>query len=162
MKGTYECTDWFETNGFTIPKQARLTSNYSSPDDYNGDRHFIYPSMILNMRASSVELNAAEADFTPQVAANTKVVDFRYRKVASNRVYRGALYDLKPGEDWKSDHDPALMAEQADYLKHGPKINESGMVIQLKNYLIWLFLAILIAVPAIIILEKRSQKIQYQ
>ncbi len=162
VKGTYECTDWFETNSVLVPKKAQLTSNYSSLDDFNGKRLFIYPSTILNLRANSVEFSDADVDMTPPVTEETKVADFRYRKVESSRVYRGALYDLKAGDEWKTDHDSALLAEQADYLRHGPKINESGILIRYKNYLVWLLFAILIAVPATIILKKRKQNNQYQ
>jgi len=114
VNALYRCTMWYETNSMLIPFGSELKL-YSS-------RFPLEPVKVVKLVAESIIVRTGEVrEILPTVDGPTLVYDYRYRKATKKRIFNYAEYTLEPGEGWKSDSDPVLLAQVEYYLKHGPK-----------------------------------------
>jgi len=166
MIAQYACLDWFHTNNMMIPKLS--TFKQFAPRDGP------LPTSILTLRSDNIVLMKDDNDLVPKIVISTKVVDYRYKKTNSSRIFKYAEYELKPGEAWKPANDPVLLDRANDWLKNGAEYTvyidsdqptEGPMTKPL--YSVWednrkkwvlLFLLAVIVIPAVAMgLKKRSQ-----
>jgi hypothetical protein len=130
----YKCTSWYQTNGFTIPIRSEMIQN------------------ILGHpfgRETLVVTGISVVDRTNEVlglpAVPTVMHDYRYKRANEKRIFRYANYTLMPGENWKSDSDPLLLASAAEFLKSGPRYDA---VWGKTNIFAWLVLLLILLGPA--------------
>lgn len=144
IKNRYTTTEWFHTNGLSIPLASKLEGYWWDPK--NGA--LPHPWHIFDLRATSISLSKNEENVVPEVTMPTQVQDYRYKKINESRIFKYAQYKLGAGALWKSDKDPAIMAQVGDYLKHGRKY--STYVNNEKYWVVWLLLLTILA-PLIIL-----------
>jgi len=134
MDAKYECMAWCRTNNLVIPSESKFQVFMFSvfPHPYP------YPVFVGELKANVVNLcEIQENDLIPKVGHLTKVLDFRYRRANDTRIYRYADYMLIPGESWKPDNNPSLLAQAARYLKDGPRYN-AFLHPNKRNFMAWL------------------------
>jgi len=106
-----------------------------------------------------VAVGGQEIEYTlPKVAKPTQVLDFRYRRANSTRIYRRAKYALQPGEEWKSGDDAALLAEVENHLKKGPRYDSFVQNRKHKLLLVWTVLCTVALAPLLILLRRQNRK----
>jgi hypothetical protein len=148
LRGKYECTEWYRTNDWVIPK-ATILKVYLPPDDGN------FPARIFSLEATNVTMYAGNAPLMPAIAHDTTVADYRYKRANQTRIFKYAEYTLKAGDSWRPANDPALLALADDWLTHGRKYTHfagSG-----KRWGAWLVLALLLAPLSTMLLNRLKQ-----
>src|SRR5262249_46890236 len=120
------------------------------------------PTYVATLKASLVKIAGDPVKISPgqDTPGETRVHDYRYRKVNEKRVFQYADYKLHPGDSWKAANDEKLLATAADWLEHGREYDDFGLIfgIPLKTLISWLLLAILAMVPAIILIWKKKKQ----
>jgi len=144
MRARYECTEWFDTNGLTVPKISRLEVFHPQPSNN--------PARIFSLEAKEVFVRKGVERIVPEVTSNTKFFDYRYKRANTERIFKYAEYTLSPGDSLKAANDPQLLAVAEDWLRNGRKYTnfaETG-----KRWATWLVLAVLV-IPALAMLLRR-------
>ena len=93
IEARYECTEWYRTNNISIPLRSEFK--------YFMNPHYSFPCFEGSLAATKVIVRNERENILPEVSKPTQVIDFRYRKANSTRIFRGALYALNPGESWR-------------------------------------------------------------
>jgi len=150
VRGHYECMEWYRTNGVELPKVSMLKV-YVPPTTNGG----FLPARIFSLEATEFSLRSGNGGLLPEIAKDTAVADYRYKRASEQRIFKYAEYTLKPGESWKPAGEPVLTAKADAWLKHGRKLMDfadNG-----KRWVTWLLLVLLLA-PAVVILLKASNQ----
>lgn len=117
----FTCWDWIFTNGVHIPTHVTV-------------RTFALPAR-LRISTNVVGIGEIEVDSITlsetgrlgQLAPPNSFVivhDYRFKKTANQRAFPFADYILAPGQNWKEADDPELLAQQATWLRTGPKMTQ--------------------------------------
>ncbi|MGH7979676.1 MAG: hypothetical protein ACREE6_09895, partial [Limisphaerales bacterium] len=61
----------------------------------------------------------------PEITAPSQmnVHDYRYRRVSSRTKFNFARYELSAGDSFPGGNDPRLLAQAADWMRHGPSFD---------------------------------------
>lgn len=155
---TYNCNQWYKTNGFTVPAHAEFQLYI-----YNDGARVLFSSATI--QADLITVSEENEWFqTPSLTEQTYVRDYRYTKRDENREFSYAEY--VGSESWKPDNDPKLLAEADWYMKHGPKFGEFGPLSMVLNpegggrrlILIWLSLLLVSAVAIAMLVRTKLIK----
>lgn len=142
----YECTEWRATNNLLIPVKSEMESYQAAYPDS--------PQAKARLEADSVTLCPDGQRLVSSPDAPTLVNDYRYKKVKGHRMFEFAEYTLRPGDDWKPDNDPAILA-QVDYqLKYGRRYDDFNK----GRTLIWLLMVLIVLTPVVIWLFNKKRK----
>jgi thiol-disulfide isomerase/thioredoxin len=95
-----------------MPKASKLEV-YLPPSQGN------LPGRILSLKATDVTIRAGLDRVLPEIDTDTTVADYRYKRANQTRIFKCAEYTLGPGDSWRPENDPALLAKAEDWLKHG-------------------------------------------
>jgi hypothetical protein len=159
---TYVCTNWYQTNGFTIPADAEFKL-YT----YSAGKTLI--TLGMTIKAEKITFASDDAEVSvPPLSDKTYVRDYRYTRRSENRMFRYAEY-VGTGS-WKSDKDADLLAKANSYMKHGPKFGDYGLWTKFsysedsgRLIVIWLALLLVSAVAIAMLVRgklKQRQKTQ--
>ena len=148
VESTYSCTRWYGTNGLRIPVASEFRRYASSVPDF--------PVYESELKAAAVTLRNELEEFLPLPRDPTVVWDYRYKRVTKTHIFKYAEYVLEPGDSWKSDSDPILMAQAEEWLKHGRKYDDLGG--KRRRVTVWLMLAALVLPPAVFIALKLTKQ----
>jgi hypothetical protein len=136
LKARYICTESLETNGIVVP----LVSKY---EVYLSPSSRPRPWRIVNLNVTSVRPMAGGPEgFLPPVLAPTRVIDYRYKVVKNSRIFKYAEYGLEPGDHWRPDKDPVILAQARDWVEHGRKYTSFT---SRRSWVAWLLLGLLLA-----------------
>jgi hypothetical protein len=157
---TYTCSNWYETNGLTIPASAEMKA-YA----YNSGSPFLISVQTLLVDKISLS-DAIVAFLPPMLAKKTYVRDYRYTRRNERRMFRYA--DYVGADSWKGDNDPELTAAANNYLKYGPKMGDYGFLSMFYNSVhrwrliaTWLVMLLVTSVPLIMLIRKSlKQKVK--
>lgn len=155
IKNRYITTEWFHTNGLTIPLASKLEGYWWDPK--NGA--LPHPWHIFDLRATSITLSKGDENVLPEITMPTQVQDYRYKKANESRIFKYAQYKLGAGDFWKSDNDPTILAQVGDYLKHGRKY--ATYANNEKHWVAWLLLVTTLAplvILSIVYLKNKPKK----
>lgn len=161
IEASYHCSEWYHTNNISIPISSEFEW-YVAP----GPRRRIVgkpkPTYVATLKTSFVKIAGDSVEISPgqSTPSETRVHDYRYRKVNEKRVFQYADYKLHPGDSWKAANDATLLATAADWLEHGRKYDDFGLIFGIppRTLISWLLLAILAMVPAIILIWKQKKQ----
>ncbi len=117
----YDCLAWYRTNGVTFPAEAEVKF-------YRYGQRFSCPSYIVELKTTKVKVCDDAKEVLTSPNAPYFVNDYRYRMTNSARIFRFAAYTLRPGDAWKTDHDPGLSAVAEYYLHHGPRYDRYALL----------------------------------
>lgn len=138
----YLCTGWFETNSMTIPIASEL--------EYYLQR---YPHPAYRAELKTLGLRElAKTNLLMPLNSFTVVNDYRYKRSNSKRIFRFAAYTLNSGDSWKPDHDPDLLQQAAEFLKHGPRYD--AYLYPGRTALLWLLLCASFIFPPVVLVWK--------
>lgn len=157
VEAKFQCLHWYteqyaSNDIITVPDESEFECFAFSPRRVNP-----FPYFKGELSASRiVVLEGPQDSLHPGIQLTTRVLDFRYRRVNATHIYRMARYTLQAGEAWKSSDDPALLAEAAYYLRHGPRYDT---YVTMRNYLVWVLFGVILVTPVIVMLiSKRRNK----
>jgi hypothetical protein len=152
LQAEFASTSTYDTNHTRIPKSSEMKYYFYS----SGKHPYIYPIYKSYLKATNLALLNDFQFELPPPDIQTYVHDYRYKKLANNRLFDYADYKLQAGEKWKAADDPSLMQQREYYLEHGPRLFS---FVTRKMILVWLlFASIMAPIPIILILKQKKQK----
>jgi len=149
VRARYRVANWCRTNSVTLPQISKLEVFYPPPDSE-------LPGRVFEVKGTTFVTRETSAPMAPEVQRDTVVADYRYKRAKNTRIFKYAEYCLRPGDQWKGEHDPALLAQADEWLKHGRKYThfaDSG-----KRWFAWFLLAAVLAAPALIAWANAKRK----
>ncbi len=148
VTATYECTAWYETNGYPIPVvgEERRYGQYPYTN---------VPSERAWIRASSVSLLPGLRDLLPRLRQDVLVADYRYRRRQGSHVLPYVEYSLKAGEPWRSANDPALLGRVGSDLRLGLPLYARGPG---RTAFVLGILAVILAAPILLLRVLKPRK----
>lgn len=75
----------------------------------------------MRLVASNILSWEVSFDPRPNVTAPTLVADYRYRRLRGQRLFTHATYLLEPGQPWRTEQDPELLAQAEEFLRQGSR-----------------------------------------
>lgn len=146
VKARYTCSGWCFTNNTKVPMISEL--QYYVPP-------FTNSVFRAKLRASTVAVRDEEGALLPQIDSPMMVYDYRYKRANSTRIFKFAEYTLNPGDIWRPDNDPELLAQAASHLRWGERIDEYAYR---KNLFVWLLMAVILAWPITMFFRLRYKR----
>ncbi|HEX5220620.1 MAG TPA: hypothetical protein VFZ59_13700 [Verrucomicrobiae bacterium] len=145
----YTCTAWIRTNGLIAPTASKLEVFWYDP----GRGAAPFPRKIVTLTATNVVVHEGRRDLLPNVKVQTAIQDYRYKRASTERIFKYADYTLSPGDTWKTDKDPVLLAAAENHLQHGRKY--AVWANRGRHWVIWLLLPLILA-PAVVLSLKNK------
>ena len=112
-----------------------------------------FPRKIVTLTATNVVVHEGRRDLLPNVKVQTAIQDYRYKRASTERIFKYADYTLSPGDTWKTDKDPVLLAAAKNHLQHGRKY--AVWANRGRQWVIWLLLPLILA-PAVVLYLKNK------
>jgi hypothetical protein len=117
VRAIYECNILYKTNDWVIPSAAHFTEYWPNFKDPQGPVRLVY-----EMQLSAEKISILPNERLPELLSpsDARVWDYRYETATDRTKCNCAEYILKSGEPFPTSHDPKLMAQANELLKHGP------------------------------------------
>jgi thiol-disulfide isomerase/thioredoxin len=111
-RAQYKCNEWNSKNDLTLPKASTLEVFLPSG---NGD----FPTRIFRLESTNVVVRLGTEPLLPEIAIETSVADYRYKRITEKRIFKYGDYTLRPGDSWLSSEDPRILRKAEDWMQHG-------------------------------------------
>ena len=148
----FEVTDFYQTNGVKIPAESQISHFMYSGG--GGRAPFQYPLFVGHLTSTKIILHGDQdlPNTGPEQAV--QVFDFRYHKLSNHRNFAFAEYGLASGDPWKTADDQSLLAEQEDYIQHGPRYDS---FVTRKVNIVWILGGVILVSGIVLLLKNRGR-----